>query len=135
MAARFKDAFLTALIAAILALPLAGARTIDGVNGLAVEWHIVDVGVAAALIFIGRLMLGLVADGYGVIVAVVSFLAAIASVYTPMPSHFLQAVAVLGGLGISARAIFYLLFPRARGWNTPCNRLCGNDQEDKRTKE
>ncbi len=53
----FKDALLTALIAGILALPLAGARTVDGVGGLSVEWHLTQVAVAVAVVFLGRLLL------------------------------------------------------------------------------
>jgi branched-chain amino acid transport system permease protein len=109
MAARIKDAFLTALIAAILALPLAGARTIDGVNGLSVEWHLVDVGVAALLIFAGRLLLGLVQVGMSYWIAPLMIVTGIASIYLPFPSHFLQTVAVIGSFVIAGRAVFQLL--------------------------
>lgn len=59
---RLKDAFLTALIAFVLALPLAGMRTIDGAEGLTVEWHIQEVALASLLIFFGRLVLGFIWD-------------------------------------------------------------------------
>jgi branched-chain amino acid transport system permease protein len=56
--ARIKDAFLTAAVAAVLALPLAGVRTGDGMDGLTVEWRLQDVAVAAVVVFLGRLLLG-----------------------------------------------------------------------------
>ena len=59
LTSRIKDAFLTALIAGVLALPLAGARTMDGINGLTVEWHVAEVGIATLCVFVGRLILGL----------------------------------------------------------------------------
>jgi branched-chain amino acid transport system permease protein len=62
MAQRLKDAFLTAAIAALLALPLAGVRTSEGINGLDITWRLQDVGVAALLIFLGRLALGILVD-------------------------------------------------------------------------
>jgi len=112
MASRLKDAFLTAVVAAVLALPLAGARTIDGVNGLTVEWHLVDVGVAAGLIFLGRLLLGLIEDGQGMWIAPLAFVAGVLSAYTPFPSHFLQTVAVIGSFVVAVRAVFCLLTKR-----------------------
>ena len=62
IAARLKDAFFTAAIAAILALPLAGVRTSEGMDGLNVSWHLEEVGIAALVIFIGRLFLGYAVD-------------------------------------------------------------------------
>jgi len=108
MTARFKDAFLAAFIAFVLALPLAGVRTMDGIEGLTLEWHLADVGIAALLIFLGRLLLGLIDDGYGAYVAPLAFLSGIVSVLLPMPSHFLKVVAVLGGLVIAGRAVIAL---------------------------
>jgi branched-chain amino acid transport system permease protein len=105
MPARLKDALLTAFVTFILALPLAGARTVDGIDGLAVEWHVKDVAAAAALIFIGRLLLSLIDDGHAATVAAVAFVAAVASAYVPMPSHFLQAITVLGGFAITLKGI------------------------------
>ena len=57
IAVRLKDAFITAAIAAILALPLAGVRTSDGMQGLNISWHLADVGIAAFVVFLGRLAL------------------------------------------------------------------------------
>ena len=124
MPARLKDALLAAFVAAILTLPLAGARTVDGAEGLAVEWHVVDVAIAAGLIFLGRLALGLIADGFGMMIAPVAIICGIAAIYLPMPSRFLSVVAVAGSFLVAARAVFVLaraklhLQPKAApAWN------------------
>ncbi|MDR3449494.1 MAG: high-affinity branched-chain amino acid ABC transporter permease LivM [Alphaproteobacteria bacterium] len=57
--ARLKDAALTALIALILALPLAGVRTEDGLDGVLIHWRIGAVCIATFAVFCGRLLLGL----------------------------------------------------------------------------
>jgi len=108
-AQRIKDAFFTALVAGVLALPLAGARTIDGMNGLTVEWHLTEVAIAAALIFAGRLLLDLIEDGQGAWIAPLTLITGLLSIYIPFPSHFLQVVAVIGSFVVALRAIYYLL--------------------------
>ena len=105
MIPRVKNAFLTAFVAFILALPLAGARTVDGIEGMTVEWHIGDVAIAAAMIFFGRLLLDLIDDGYGAIIAPLALISGVTLGYLPLPSHFLKVVAVLGGFVIAFRAI------------------------------
>jgi branched-chain amino acid transport system permease protein len=61
---RLEDAFLTAAIAALLALPLAGVRTSEDMNGLNISWRLQDVAVAALVIFLGRLIFGLAVDKF-----------------------------------------------------------------------
>jgi len=107
-AARIKSAFFAAFVAFILALPLAGARTVDGIDGLTVEWHIYDVAIAAGMIFFGRLLLDLIDDGYGAIIAPLALIGGVLLGYLPLPSHFLKIVAVLGGAVIAAKAVFSL---------------------------
>jgi branched-chain amino acid transport system permease protein len=106
MRTRFKDAFLTAFIAFMLALPLAGARTIDGINGLTVEWHVWDVGAAALLIFLGRLLLDMIEDGFGAFIAPLAFVFGGIAAWLPMPSQFLKTVAILGGFVVAAKGVF-----------------------------
>ncbi|MFY9287436.1 MAG: high-affinity branched-chain amino acid ABC transporter permease LivM [Alphaproteobacteria bacterium] len=102
---RIKDAFITALIAGILALPLAGMRTVDGLNGLTVEWHLIEVGLAALLIFFGRLLLDLIHDGQGRWIAPVMVAVGLLSLSIPFPLPFLQVVAVAGSFILALRAI------------------------------
>jgi len=108
MQARLRDASLTALIAFILALPLAGARTIDGLNGLFVEWHLGEVALAAALIFLGRLLLGLIEDGYSRFIVPGAFIFGAIAIYLPFPTQFLKTIAVLGAFVVLGRAIYEL---------------------------
>ncbi|MDP9128283.1 MAG: high-affinity branched-chain amino acid ABC transporter permease LivM [Pseudomonadota bacterium] len=128
MAERLKDAFLTAMIAGLLALPLAGARTIDGAAGLSVEWHVLDVGVAAFLIFLGRLLLGLINDGRETFIAPLACGAGVAALYLPFPSHFLQTVTVAGAFGLAGRAV-YVRLRRSKdetgAWSQSLRRLAG----------
>jgi branched-chain amino acid transport system permease protein len=60
--ARLKDAFLAALVAGVLALPLLGFETVDtgGPLGIKTRWHLV--AYAAIGVFIGRLGLMLLLD-------------------------------------------------------------------------
>lgn len=106
---RIRDAFFTALVAGIIALPLAGARTVDGASGLGVEWHLVDVGVATVMIFIGRLLLDLINDGHSLWIAPLAFVAGFVAAYMSFPSQFLQTVAVLGSFILAIRAVWTLL--------------------------
>jgi branched-chain amino acid transport system permease protein len=55
--AALKDAFLAALVAFALALPLVGFRTVDANGGLQVETRFLWVGVAIVVVFVGRLAL------------------------------------------------------------------------------
>ncbi len=106
MFTRLRDAFFTAFVAFILALPLAGARTVDGAEGLIVEWHVVDVAIAAMLIFFGRLFLDFIRDGHGKIIGPIALVVALVSFYLPFPSQFLKTVAVGGSLILIVRAIW-----------------------------
>ena len=57
-AALFKDALLASLMAAILAVPFVGLRTIESPNGLRIETHWLDALIAVLLVFVGRWALG-----------------------------------------------------------------------------
>ena len=116
MLAKLKDAFLVAIVAAILALPLAGARTVDGMNGLTVEWHLTEVALAALLIFFGRLLLSFLQDGYERPIAPLSFGVGLICCCITFPSHFLKTITVIGSFVIAARA-FYLIV-RQKYFNT-----------------
>ena len=57
MLERIKDATASSILAAIMALPLLGVKTLDGLNGLVTEWHLERVLVVVVCVFIGRLLL------------------------------------------------------------------------------
>lgn len=107
----FKDAFYTAVIAGLLALPLAGARTIDGSDGPSVEWHIMDVAVACFLIFIGRIALHIKEKNQLLLVVPASIVFALISSHLPYSSHFLTSISILGSAVVGIRGIYLLLHP------------------------
>lgn len=104
-----KDAFLTALVAGLLALPLAGARTIDGSNGLIVEWHLVDVGIATLLIFVGRLSLNFKERRQLLVSALLFFISGVICTQLSFSSHFLKTVAIIGSFVLATRATYLVL--------------------------
>jgi branched-chain amino acid transport system permease protein len=107
-----KDAALAALVVAVLALPLAGVRTIDGLNGLTVEWRLADVAIAATLVFIGRLFFALIKAQYGVWIAPCALFCAIVFAYLSFPSRFLQVAAVAGALALFVKALTSVVIAR-----------------------
>ena len=104
MQVRIKDAVMTALIAGLLALPLAGVRTEDGMNGLKIEWRLGAVAVVALLVFAGRLFWGLAREGKPV--ALVATLASFLALFIPFPTVFLKTIAVGMGLAIGVQYVY-----------------------------
>lgn len=102
---RIKDAFAAAFIAAILALPLAGARTVDSMAGLTVEWHLAEVAIAAILIFFGRLLNSSIDDAAGWI-APIAFTSGVVAIYLPMPSYFLHVTMIAGSFVLALKALW-----------------------------
>lgn len=54
-----KDAVLAALLAAVLAVPFVGLRTVESPTGLRIETHWPDAVILVAIVFVGRFLLGL----------------------------------------------------------------------------
>jgi len=106
-----KDAFITAFIAALLALPLAGARTIDGSDGPIVEWHLVDVALASFFIFMGRIALSLKEKKQLRTLAPLALGCALLSNHLNLASHFLTTVLFFGSWIIALRTCYLLTYP------------------------
>jgi branched-chain amino acid transport system permease protein len=104
MTSRIKDALITALIAAILALPLAGIRTEDGVNGMVIEWRFAAVAIASALVFIGRLSWGFAREGHPLALLAVPI--GLAAPFVSFPTVFLKTAAIGMAVVITARFIY-----------------------------
>ena len=104
-----KDAGLTAFVAAALGIFIVGFRTVDtgGGKGLSFDYHLVDLGVAVVVIFIGRLGLSMAANGlrWPAIVLGGAMIAAGASPMT-LPSGFLHWFVALGGVLLVIRAVW-----------------------------
>ena len=105
-----SDSFVAALIAGGLALPIVGFYTVPGQGGgLAIETRIVEVGLAALLVFFGRLGFAAIRERWvhsaligGILVAAIDLVAA-------WPSPLLRVIAVAGGLVIALRAAIDLV--------------------------
>jgi len=104
MNARLKDAFVTALIAAILALPLAGVRMEDGINGLVLENRLSAVAMAALLVFCGRLFWGLAREGQPL--SLLAGIGGLIALFLPFPTVFLKTAAVGIGLVVTLRFVY-----------------------------
>ncbi len=103
-----KDAGLTAFVAAALGIFIVGFRTVDvSGKGLTFDYHLVDLAVAVAVIFIGRLGLLFAAQGlrWPAIALGVAMIAAGASPMQ-MPSGFLHWFVALGGVLLVIRAVW-----------------------------
>jgi branched-chain amino acid transport system permease protein len=98
------SALIAAAIALVLGFPLIGFCLIDQGGGEAIETRWPALAVAAALVFVGRLLLGLIELGKPRAVLVLSSAAAGASIATDWPTGFLQAAAAGGAALIAVRA-------------------------------
>ncbi len=61
--AALADAGIAAGVAALLGLPLVGLRTVTKAGGLAIETRIIELAIAVALIFLGRLAMSAIRGG------------------------------------------------------------------------
>ncbi|WP_421998265.1 high-affinity branched-chain amino acid ABC transporter permease LivM [Reyranella sp.] len=102
-----KDAALTAFVAAALGIFIVGFRTVDvgSRTGLAFDYEFVDLAVALAIIFLGRLGLSLAAAGQRWPALALGALMVAAGV-SPLrlPSGFLHWFVALGGVLLLVRA-------------------------------
>ncbi|MDE2030162.1 MAG: high-affinity branched-chain amino acid ABC transporter permease LivM, partial [Alphaproteobacteria bacterium] len=102
--ARLKNAFITSMIVLFLALPLAGVKTEDGINGTIIHWRIGAVAAAALLVFVGRLLWEMAEEDWRA--GAVGFIGGFAAIFMPFPTAFLHTVAVGVGFAVAARAVW-----------------------------
>ena len=101
-----KDAAITAFVAAALGIFIVGFRTVDIGTGLGFEYHLVDLAIAVATVFCGRLGLSLAANGLrwpSMALGAVLILVGIAPMR--MPSDFLHWFVALAGVLLIGRGI------------------------------
>ena len=106
--ALLKEAGLTALVALALAVPLAGLRTVEAGARLTVETRFVEVAIAVALVFAGRLGLALTREGRAGLVLASTMPAAAAAWFAPFPTRALTAMTLAGVLVLALRAALAL---------------------------
>ncbi|MGQ9365146.1 high-affinity branched-chain amino acid ABC transporter permease LivM [Azospirillum sp. ST 5-10] len=109
-----RDAGLAALVAFLLTVPLVGLRTVDRPTGLGLDLRFDEVLVAVALVFVGRLGLGLIREGLALPVLVLALGAAAFGVVVPLPTDVLEVMLVGGGLVIALRAAISAVTHRSR---------------------
>ena len=107
LATMLKDAAITAFVAAALGIFIVGFRTADTGSGLGFEYHFVDLAIAVATVFCGRLGLSLAANGLrwpSMALGAVLILVGVAPMR--MPSDFLHWFVALGGVLLIGRGIW-----------------------------
>ncbi len=104
-----KDAGLTAVVAALLGLPLVGVHVVSRSTGMVLEGRVWELVIAVALIFFGRLGIVLVNAASAWPVLAGGLAAMLIGIFAPMPGAFLSVVCIAGGGLLSARAVFALL--------------------------
>lgn len=104
--AMFREAGLTALVAAALLLPFIGFRIVNRGGDQFLDTRFPEMMTGVALIFIGRLALILIRDGRLVLPVVGGIATAATGFLIDFPTDFLKAVTVAGGLLVVVRALF-----------------------------
>jgi len=104
-----KDAGLTAFVAAALGIFIVGFRTIDigSTRGLSFDYEFVDLAIAVATVFLGRLGLQLAAAGQrlpAIALGVILFVVGVSPL--KMPSTFLHWFVALGGVALILRGMW-----------------------------
>jgi branched-chain amino acid transport system permease protein len=112
LAAALKEAGLTALIALALTFPLVGLRTVDSPQGLTISTRFVEVAIAVAMVFVGRIALVLTREGHALPVLVGTLVLAVVFWFLPAPEVFptqaLKAIGLAGALVLAIRAAMKL---------------------------
>jgi branched-chain amino acid transport system permease protein len=104
-----KDAGLTALVAAALGIFIVGFRTYDtgATRGLVFDYQFLDLAVAVAVVFFGRIGLQLASLGQRLPVIVLGAVMVVVGLAPlRLPSGFLHVLVVLGGLLLIVRGIW-----------------------------
>ena len=99
-----RDAGLTAVVAALLSLPLVGVRVVSSAGGFQVEGRLLELVIAVVVIFCGRLAFVLVRGGIAIPTLIAGAGAVLIGVYVPLPSRFLAVTCIAGGIVVVVRA-------------------------------
>lgn len=107
-----KDASLTAVVAALLGLPLVGLHVVSRSTGMVLEGRVWELVIAVALIFFGRLGIVLVAPSSAWLVLVGGVASIFIGLSAPLPGAFLSVVCIAGGGLLAVRSVFVMLRDR-----------------------
>ncbi len=106
-----KESLVAAFVAFGLFITMVGLRIVEVPGGQAIETRFLDVGVAVALVFFGRMGMALTRAGYPLPVLIGAGVAAAIGTLMPLPSTVLQIIAIFGGI--------VLAFGAARAMHVP----------------
>jgi branched-chain amino acid transport system permease protein len=122
-----KDAALTAFVAAALGFFIAGFRTADVGKGLAFDYQLYDLALAAVTLFFGRLGLSLANTGMPWLAVMLGAALAIIGVSPlPLPSDFLHWFITIAGFVVLVRPLWpWLAQAVNKASRTPKGRTLG----------
>ncbi|MCA8933054.1 MAG: DUF3382 domain-containing protein, partial [Rhodospirillaceae bacterium] len=109
--AMLKEAFLAALVAFALFATMVGLQITEVQGGQGIETRFVDVAVAVVLVFVGRIGMFLVREGYPLPVLIGGGVVAAIGVLAPLPSSILQILCIGGAIVSSLMAARRLNVP------------------------
>lgn len=108
----FKDAAITALIAAALLSPIVGLYTIQESSTLVVYSRFFDVGMAALIVFLGKLALSGQEQGYILPAFLAGLVLIIGGLFMPLQSDLLKAAGAGAGGVILFRIVWQYFRPQ-----------------------
>ena len=109
--AMVKDSALAALIAFALFITMVGLRIVEVQGGQAIETRFLDVIVAVVLVFIGRMGMILVRQGFPLPVLIGGGVVAACGLLLPLPSSVLQLVCIAGAVVLAIIAAKRMAVP------------------------
>ena len=106
--ALLKESAIAAGIATMLFITMVGLRTVNRGGGLVIETRFGEVAIAVALVFLGRVGLVLIRQGFPLPVIVGAAVIAGAGVVVPLPTGFLTFITIGGGAVLALWAAWSL---------------------------
>ena len=113
-AAAAREAALAAAVALALTGPMIGLHAASRATGLVIETRWPEVGIAVALVFLGRFLLALLGRAFIWPVLAAGLAVAAGGLFVPFPNALLKVVCIAGGLVVALRAALMLVRSRMR---------------------
>jgi branched-chain amino acid transport system permease protein len=111
VAAILKESLIAGFVAFLLFISLVGIRIVEVQGGQDIETRFLDVGVAVALVFFGRMGMALIRAGFPLPVLMGGGLVAAIGTLAPLPSNVLQIICILGAIVLAFSAARSMLVP------------------------
>ena len=108
LAALLKECAIAAAIALMLFITMVGLHTVNRGGRLVIETRFGEVVIAVALVFLGRVGLVLIRQGFPVPVMVGATAIAVGGIFVPLPTTFLTVITIAGGAVLTLWAAWSL---------------------------